>query len=104
MPTASLCPLCLTVSPPRSLAPSAGATEHGGIVWSRCFGNTDQPLLPNTRTWPLPWISAAVLVRVEDDTAFLLAEEGEQGECVISRRYPYQGLTVWHSDGFGSDA
>ena len=30
------------------------ATEHGGLVWSRCHGNLDQPLQPDTRSWPLP--------------------------------------------------
>ena len=39
------------------------ATEHGGIVWSRCHGNDDQPLQPDARSWPLPWIDAAVLGR-----------------------------------------
>ena len=32
------------------------ATEHGGMVWSRCFGNADQPVQADTRSWPLPWI------------------------------------------------
>ena len=79
------------------------ATEHGGIVWSRCYGNDDQPLQGNAHTWPLPWISAAVLARTDDNlTGFRAAAEGEQGECVIQQRYPYQALTVWQSAGFGT--
>jgi acyl-coenzyme A synthetase/AMP-(fatty) acid ligase len=85
----------------RNYINSYWATEHGGIVWSRCFGNDDQPLAGNAHTWPLPWISAAVLVRT-DDSGFCAAAEGEQGECVIRQRYPYQGLTVWQSAGFGT--
>ena len=79
------------------------ATEHGGIVWSRCYGNDDQPLQGNAHTWPLPWISAAVLARTDDNlTGFRAAAEREQGECVIQQRYPYQALTVWQSAGFGT--
>ena len=32
------------------------ATEHGGIVWSRCDGHANQPIRPDSRSWPLPWI------------------------------------------------
>ena len=67
------------------------ATEHGGIVWSRCHGNESQPLRPDTRTWPLPWIAGDVLVRSDD--GWRVAAAGEQGEVVIRRRYPYQALT-----------
>ena len=74
------------------------ATEHGGIVWSRCHGNSSQPLLADTRTWPLPWIAGDVLVRSNGD--WRVAAAGEQGEVVIRRRYPYQALTVWQSEGF----
>jgi acrylyl-CoA reductase (NADPH) / 3-hydroxypropionyl-CoA dehydratase / 3-hydroxypropionyl-CoA synthetase len=83
------------------------ATEHGGIVWSRCHGNEDQPLLPDTRTWPLPWIDGNVLVPTRtacDDTidGWRKAAPGEQGEVVIRRPYPYLALTVWTSEGFGT--
>ena len=76
------------------------ATEHGGIVWSRCHGNAAQPLRADTRTWPLPWIAGDVLVRSDD--GWHPADAGEQGDAVIRRRYPYQALTVWQSAGFGS--
>jgi acrylyl-CoA reductase (NADPH)/3-hydroxypropionyl-CoA dehydratase/3-hydroxypropionyl-CoA synthetase len=79
------------------------ATEHGGIVWSRCFGNDSQPVLPDTRTWPLPWIMGDVFVAVGDD-GWRPADDGEKGEVVIKARYPYQGLTVWSSEGFGTPA
>ena len=41
------------------------ATEHGGIVWGRCHANADQPLRPDTRSWPLPWIDGEVMVEDE---------------------------------------
>ena len=68
------------------------ATEHGGIVWSRCHGNDDQPLQPDARCWPLPWIDAAVLVA--DGEGWREAAAGEKGEVVIRRPYPYMALTV----------
>eukprot|EP00964_Phaeocystis_antarctica_P001553 scaffold820_cov67-Phaeocystis_antarctica.AAC.2 len=41
------------------------ATEHGGIVWGRCHANADQPLRPDMRSWPLPWIDGEVMVEDE---------------------------------------
>ena len=79
------------------------ATEHGGVVWSRVHGNADQPVRPDTRTWPLPWIMGDVFVAVGDD-GWRPADDGEKGEVVIKARYPYQGLTVWSSEGFGTPA
>ena len=77
------------------------ATEHGGIVWSRCHGNIDQPLQPDTRSWPLPWIDDEVLVAAGNGGR-RTAVPGEQGEVVIQQSYPYLALTVWSSDGFGT--
>ena len=78
-------------------------SSTGGIVWSRCHGNNDQPVRPDTRTWPLPWIAADVLVCANADACiWSVAADGEQGEVVIRQRYPYQALTVWHSEGFGT--
>ena len=72
--------------------------SRSGGVWSRCHGNAAQPLQADTRTWPLPWIAGDVLVR--PDGSWCVAAAGEQGEVVIRRRYPYQALTVWQSNGF----
>ena len=85
------------------------ATEHGGMVWSRCHGNVDQPLQPDTRTWPLPWIDGVVMVPTyptghEAAVSWRKAAPGEQGEVIIRRSYPYLALTVWSSDGFGTSA
>ena len=98
------------------------ATEHGGIVWSRTL-SAQEPLQPDARSWPLPWVTGDVLVRVDahtvsseaDDAAehpasdseragagWRSARDGEQGEVVICRQYPYQALTVWSSEGYGS--
>jgi len=87
----------------RNYINSYWATEHGGIVWSRCHANADQPLRPDTRSWPLPWIAGAVLMRTDEDGGFCVAAAGEKGEVVIRARYPYQALTVWQSDRFGTD-
>jgi hypothetical protein len=86
------------------------ATEHGGIVWSRCFGSSEQPLAPDARSWPLPWIDGAVRVADRSDDGELSggawhdAEAGEKGDVVISQQYPYLALTVWASGGFGTSA
>ncbi|NBO73844.1 MAG: acetyl-CoA synthetase, partial [Gammaproteobacteria bacterium] len=36
------------------------ATEHGGIVWTHMFGNSDFPLRADAHTYPLPWIMGDV--------------------------------------------
>ena len=77
------------------------ATEHGGIVWSRCHANADQPRAPDTRTWPLPWIGGAVMVE-DGPLGWHDASVGERGEVIILKHYPYQALTVWKSEGFGT--
>ena len=77
------------------------ATEHGGIVWSRCHGNVDQPLRPDARSWPLPWIDGDVLIPTPSADIWRKAAPGEQGEVVIRRSYPYLALTVWSSMTFG---
>ena len=56
------------------------ATEHGGIVWSRCHGNEAQRLRADARSWPLPWIDGNVLVRTPADGSWRSAADGEQGE------------------------
>ena len=84
------------------------ATEHGGMVWSRCFNHSDQILLPDTHSWPLPWIDGDVLVAVMDSSeevvGYRKAAPNEQGEVVIRQHYPYLALTVWSSEGFGLPA
>ena len=76
------------------------ATEHGGIVWSRALADDRQPVRPDTRTWPLPWIDGDVLKFTPSDGSWRRAADGEPGEVVIKRRYPYQALTVWQSAEF----
>jgi hypothetical protein len=73
----------------------------------------DQPLRPDTRSWPLPWIDGAVMVAGGEGTeaevsegggsvAWQDAPPGSKGEVVIWRHYPYLALTVWASEGFGT--
>ena len=67
---------------------------------------------PDTKTPPLPWVEAAVLVRDEAGvgtveanaaqppterhaTRWCRAEPGEQGDVVILRPLPHMGMTVW---------
>jgi acyl-coenzyme A synthetase/AMP-(fatty) acid ligase/3-oxoacyl-(acyl-carrier-protein) synthase/NADPH:quinone reductase-like Zn-dependent oxidoreductase/acyl carrier protein len=82
------------------------ATEHGGMVWSRCAGNADQPVQADTRSWPLPWIQGETMVPKlnfeEEIESWRRAADGEQGEVVVRRQYPYMALTVWAAEGFGS--
>ena len=88
----------------RNYINSYWATEHGGIVWSRCHDDETQPLQADARTWPLPWIKGNILVQSGHGDMLLwrAADNGEQGEVVIKQRYPYQALTVWQSEGFGT--
>ena len=79
------------------------ATEHGGIVWGRCHANADQPLHPDTRSWPLPWIDGDVMVE-DERGGWRRAADGEQGEVVVRGQYPYMAHTVWQSEGFGDAA
>ena len=87
------------------------ATEHGGMVWTHFYGNTDFPLHADAHTYPLPWIVGDVWV--EDATvaelpltpwtrdaatggvAWRRAASDEKGEIVIAAPYPYLARTVW---------
>ncbi|MBS0636174.1 MAG: AMP-binding protein [Verrucomicrobia bacterium] len=70
------------------------ATEHGGIVFSHFFGNTDFQLAPNAHTFPLPWVFADVWVP-EGEGKWRAADFDERGEIVILRPYPYLARAVW---------
>ena len=67
------------------------ATEHGGIVWGRCHANADQPLRPDTRSWPLPWIDGEVMVEEERQ---LVKPAPPSGSVA-----PHQ--PTWHVEGLG---
>lgn len=88
------------------------ATEHGGIVWTHFYGNTDFELRADAHTYPLPWILGDVWVEDADapDPAanragLTRSEEGgarwrpagrdEKGEIVIALPYPYLARTIW---------
>ncbi len=76
------------------------ATEHGGIVWTHPYGNPDQPLRADAHTWALPWVAGDVWVPAGDTdadgrVAYRRAEDGERGEIVITRPYPYLAFTLW---------
>merc|ERR1712232_187997 len=86
------------------------ATEHGGIAWSRRFGDATQPLKADTHSWPLPWLDADVFAfddtaRPEDANLAWKATEaqiGERAEVVLKAPYPYMFRFVWGDvDGFG---
>jgi acrylyl-CoA reductase (NADPH) / 3-hydroxypropionyl-CoA dehydratase / 3-hydroxypropionyl-CoA synthetase len=75
------------------------ATEHGGIVWTHFYGNRDFPLRADTHAYPLPWIFGDVWVAEAegDDSAprHRRADDGERGELVVERPYPYLARTIW---------
>jgi acrylyl-CoA reductase (NADPH) / 3-hydroxypropionyl-CoA dehydratase / 3-hydroxypropionyl-CoA synthetase len=78
------------------------ATEHGGIVLTHFFGNTDFPLLPDAHTFALPWVFADVWTSERSfEVAGRVRHEhrptpvGEKGELVITRPYPYLARTIW---------
>lgn len=70
------------------------ATEHGGIVWTHFYGNPDFPLRPDTHTYPLPWVFGDVWVE-EGEDGWRPAKDGEKGEIVITRPYPYLARCIW---------
>ena len=75
------------------------ATEHGGIVFSCPWGGF-KPLAADAKTWALPWIDAEVRIAQATDqdgraTRWRPADEGEKGELVIKRPYPYLARTIW---------
>ena len=76
------------------------ATEHGGIVWTHFYGNTDFPLRSDAHTYPLPWIAGDVWmpngdVLSDGRVPWRQAEIGEKGEIVIAAPYPYLARTIW---------
>ena len=88
------------------------ATEHGGMVWTHFQGADGFPLEANAHTYPLPWIIGDVWVedagaadqpqvesypRAADEggLAWRKAAEGEKGEIIIQRPYPYLTRTIW---------
>ncbi len=76
------------------------ATEHGGIVWTHLYGNSDFPLRADAHTYPLPWISGDVWVADSepDEEGRVIARPaqfGEKGEIVIAAPYPYLCRTIW---------
>ncbi len=76
------------------------ATEHGGIVWTHPYGNPDQHVKADAKTYPLPWVFGNVWIpEGESDAAGLYgyreAEEEEKGEIIIEKPYPYLARTIW---------
>ncbi|MEE4206050.1 MAG: AMP-binding protein, partial [Erythrobacter sp.] len=88
------------------------ATEHGGMVWSHFQGSTGFVLEANAHTYPFPWIIGDVWVEDADASAtpevesaaraaedggapFRVAADGEKGEIIIQRPYPYLTRTIW---------
>jgi len=84
------------------------ATEHGGIVWTHFYGNTDFPLQADAHTYPLPWVFGEVWLAdadadADDNVTHRLAADGEKGELVITRPYPYLARCIWGDAGrFGA--
>ena len=82
-------------------------TEHGGIVLSCPYGNSEhQPLQPDARAYALPWIFAEVWVGDQGKTkaAHRATTPWETGEVVITRPYPYLARTVTHLQTIHSSA
>jgi acrylyl-CoA reductase (NADPH)/3-hydroxypropionyl-CoA dehydratase/3-hydroxypropionyl-CoA synthetase len=75
------------------------ATEHGGIVWTHFFGNSDYPLRPDAHTYPLPWVVGDVWVSETNTDGNIVnhrtADLEEKGEIVILASYPYLTRTIW---------
>ena len=79
------------------------ATEHGGIVWTHMFGNSEFPLRADAHTYPLPWVMGDVwLADSEPDASGAVvareADVGEKGEIVIAAPFPYLCRTIWGAE------
>jgi acrylyl-CoA reductase (NADPH) / 3-hydroxypropionyl-CoA dehydratase / 3-hydroxypropionyl-CoA synthetase len=84
------------------------STEHGGIVWTHFFGNTDFRLQADARTFPLPWVFGDVWVSEGTDEHGKAIPRSvgfeEKGEIVITRPYPYLARYIWGDEAnFGLD-
>ena len=82
------------------------ATEHGGIVWTHFYGNQEFSLRPDARTYPLPWIFGDVWGSKGTSPGGRIvprpARDGQKGELVITRPYPYLARCIWGDpEGFG---
>ncbi len=76
------------------------ATEHGGIVWTHFYDNSEFPLRADAHTYPLPWIDGDVWTPDGEAGAdgrlpWRRADDGEKGEIVIAAPYPYLARTIW---------
>ncbi|NTV45261.1 MAG: AMP-binding protein [Chlorobiales bacterium] len=75
------------------------ATEHGGIVWTHFFHNSDYPLRPDAHTYPLPWVFGDVWISEAKDKngryTFRRADFEEKGEIVVTQPFPYLARTIW---------
>lgn len=78
------------------------ATEHGGIIFTHFFGNSDMPVEANAHSYPLPWIFPEVRIEVQDKQTlngglrkYRFAKNEERGELVITKPYPYLARTIW---------
>jgi acrylyl-CoA reductase (NADPH)/3-hydroxypropionyl-CoA dehydratase/3-hydroxypropionyl-CoA synthetase len=83
------------------------ATEHGGIVWTHFYGNTEFELRPDAHTYPCPWVFGDVWTTSETAAGVEWhdADTGERGEIIIREPYPYLMRTVWgDSDGLDPEA
>jgi acrylyl-CoA reductase (NADPH) / 3-hydroxypropionyl-CoA dehydratase / 3-hydroxypropionyl-CoA synthetase len=84
------------------------ATEHGGIVWTHFYGNSDFPLRADAHTYPLPWVMGDVWLpegeaEAGKQTAYRPADLEEKGEIVITAPYPYLARTIWgDAENFGT--
>ena len=67
----------------RNFINSYWATEHGGMVFSRDVRREISDNAPDTRAWPLPWVSVAL--------------DPESSDVVITGPYPSLALTVFGS-------
>lgn len=86
------------------------ATEHGGIAWSRRYGDEMQPLKADAHSWPLPWVDADVYCYDEASKPSVVgglwkarrAKTEERGDVVCTQPYPYMFRFVWGDvDNFG---
>jgi len=86
------------------------ATEHGGIVWSREFGNSEQVLKADAHCWPMRWLDADVYAFEDQNLSDAggawkaqRAGDGVRADVVCTSPFPYMLRYVWGDvENFGA--
>ena len=78
-------------------------TEHGGMVLSCAYGNTDQPLKLDTTMRSFPWIAFSSWISTDEAECGSMhrvaSRADDPGEAVVTAPWPYMARTTWGDAG-----